>query len=48
MKPASTNIKEFEVIRMFKKGRFDVSKYGQGIQNETIMITDKLLAFLKS
>ena len=32
MKTASATIKGFEVMRMFKKGRFDIWKYGQGIQ----------------
>ena len=30
---------------MFKKGRFDVWKYGQVIQGEIRIITDNLLAF---
>jgi hypothetical protein len=30
---------------MFKKGRFDLGKYGQGIKGEIRIITDNLLAF---
>lgn len=33
MKTAYATIKGFEVMRMFKKGRFEVWKYGQGIYN---------------
>ena len=45
MKTAYATIKGFEVMRMFKKGRFDLWKYGQGIQGEIRIITDNLLAF---
>jgi transposase-like protein len=45
MKTAYATIKGFEVMRMFKKGRFDIWKYGQGIQGEIRIITDNLLAF---
>jgi len=45
MGAASATIKGFEVMRMFKKGRFDFWKYGQGIQSEIRIITDNLLAF---
>jgi len=31
-------------MRMLKKGRFDIWKYGQGIQGEINLITDHLLA----
>ncbi len=44
MKTAYATIKGFEVMRMFKKGRFDIWKYGQGIQGEIRIITDNLLA----
>ena len=44
MKTAYATIKGFEVMRMFKKGRFDFWKYGQGIQGEIRIITDNLLA----
>ena len=40
MKTAYATIKEFEVMRMFKKGRFDIWKYGQGIQGEIRIITE--------
>ncbi len=45
MKTAYATIKGFEVMRMFKKGRFDIWKYSQGIQGEIRIITDNLLAF---
>jgi len=45
MKTAYATIKGFEIMRMFKKGRFDLWKYGQGIQGEIRIITDNLLAF---
>jgi len=45
MKTAYATIKGFEVMRMFKKGRFELWKYGQGIQGEVRIITDNLLAF---
>ena len=44
MRTAAANIKGFEVMRMFKKGKFDLWKYGQGIQGEIRIITDNLLA----
>ena len=44
MKTAYASIKGFEIIRMFKKGRFDIWKYGQGIQGEIRIITSNLLA----
>jgi transposase-like protein len=46
MKTALATIKGFELIRMFKKGRFDLWKYGQGVLGEInlILITDNLLA----
>jgi len=45
MKTAYATIKGFEIMRMFKKGRFDLWKYGQGIQGEIRIITDNLLAY---
>lgn len=45
MKTAYATIKGFEIMRMFKKGRFELWKYGQGIQGEIRIITDNLLAF---
>lgn len=44
MRTAYATIKGFE-MRMFKKDRFDIWKYGQGIQGEIRIITDNLLAF---
>ena len=44
MKTAFATIKGFEVMRMFKKGRFNVWKYGKGIQGEINLITRNLLA----
>jgi len=44
MKTAYATIKGFEVMRMFKKGRFDFWKYGQGIFGEIRIITNNLLA----
>jgi transposase-like protein len=44
MKTAYATIKRFEVMRMFKKGRFEMWKYGQGIKGEIRIITDNLLA----
>ena len=44
MKTAYATIKGFEVMRMFKKGRFEMWKYGQGIKGEIRIITDNLLA----
>ena len=43
LKTAYATIKGFEVMRMFKKGRFDFWKYGQGIQGEINLITNNLL-----
>jgi len=45
MKTAYATIKGFEIMRMFKKGKFDLWKYGQGIQGEIRIITDNLLAY---
>lgn len=45
MRTAYATIKGFEVMRMFKKGRFDIWKYGQGIQGEIRIITDNLFIF---
>lgn len=45
MKTAYATIKGFELMRMFKKGRFELWKYGQGIQGEIRIITDSLFAF---
>ena len=44
MKTAYATIKGFEIMRMFKKGQFDIWKYGQGILGEIRIITDNLLA----
>lgn len=44
MKTAYATIKGFEIMRMFKKGRFEFWKYGQGIQGEIPIITDNLLS----
>ena len=44
MKTAYATIKGFELMRMFKKGRFDFWKYGQGVFGEIRIITDNLLA----
>jgi IS6 family transposase len=35
----------FEIMRIFKKGRFDLWKYDQGIQGEIRIITDNLLGY---
>ena len=43
MRTAYNTIKGFEIMRMFKKGRFDLWKYGQGIHGEIRIITDNLL-----
>jgi IS6 family transposase len=43
-KTALATIKGFELMRIFKKGRFDIWKYGQGIQGEISLITHNLLA----
>ena len=45
MKTAYATIKGFEIMRIFKKGRFDLWKYGQGIQGEIRIITDNLLGY---
>ncbi|WP_341790969.1 IS6 family transposase [Rickettsia endosymbiont of Gonocerus acuteangulatus] len=45
MKTAYATIKGFEIMRMFKKGRFELWKYGQGIHGEIRIITENLLAF---
>ncbi len=45
MKTAYATIKGFEVMRMFKKGQFDLWKYGQGLQGETRLITNNLLDY---
>jgi IS6 family transposase len=44
MKTAYATIKGFEVMQMFNKGRFELWKYGQGIQGEIRIITSNLLA----
>jgi transposase-like protein len=44
MKTAFATIKGFEIMRMFKKGRFDLWKYGKGILGEINLITHNLLA----
>ena len=44
MRTAYATIKGFEVMRMFKKRRFEMWKYGQGIKGEIRIITDNLLA----
>jgi transposase, IS6 family len=38
MKTAFATIKGFEVMRMFKKGQFDIWKYGQGLTGEIRLI----------
>lgn len=45
IKTAYATIKGFEVMRMFKKGQFNLWKYDQGVQGEIRIITDNLLAF---
>ena len=45
MKTAYATIKGFELMRMFKKGRFEAWKYGQGVQGEIRIITENLLAY---
>ncbi len=45
MRTAFSTIKGFEIMKMFKKGRFDFWKYGQGIQGEIRIITDNLLEY---
>jgi IS6 family transposase len=44
MKTAYATIKGFEIMSMLKKGKFELWKYGQGIQGEIRIITDNLLA----
>jgi transposase-like protein len=48
MKTAYATIKGFEVMRMFKKSKFELwkygQKYGQGIRREIRIITENLLA----
>jgi hypothetical protein len=44
MKTAYATFKGYEKMRMFKKGRFDLWKYDQGIQSEIRIITGNLLA----
>ena len=44
MKTAYATIKGFEIMRMFKKGKFNLWKYGQGIIGEIRIITNNLLA----
>jgi len=38
MKTAFATIKGFEVMRMFKKGQFDIGKYNQGLRGEIRLI----------
>ncbi len=38
MKTACATLKGFELIRMFKKGRPDIWKYGQGLTGEIRLI----------
>jgi hypothetical protein len=45
MKTAYATIKGFELMRMFKKGKFELWKYGQGIKGEILIITDNLIAY---
>ena len=44
IKTAFATIKGFELMHMFKKGRFDAWKYGQSILGEINIITHQLLA----
>jgi IS6 family transposase len=44
MKTAYATIKGFEIMRMFKKGKFELWKYGQDTFGEIRIITDNLLA----
>ena len=44
MKTAYATIKGFEIMRCFKKGKFELWKYEQGIQREIRIITDNLFA----
>jgi len=45
MKTAYATIKGFELMRMFEKGRFEIWKYGQGVQGEIRIITGNLLVY---
>lgn len=45
MKTAYTTIKGFELMRMFKKGMFDIWKREQGVFGEIQIITHNLLAY---
>ena len=45
MKTAYATIKGFELMRMFKKGRLKLWKYGQRIQGKINIIPRNLLAF---
>lgn len=45
LKTAYATIKGFELFRMFKKGRFEIWKYDNGIQGEIDLITRNLLAY---
>lgn len=45
LKTAYATIKGFELFRMFKKGRFEFWKYGNGISGEIDLITRNLLAY---
>jgi transposase, IS6 family len=38
MKTAFATIKGFEVMRMFRKGQFDIWKYDQGLTGEIRLI----------
>ena len=43
LKTAYATIKGFEIMRMFTKGRFNLWKYGQGLQGEINLITNNLV-----
>jgi transposase, IS6 family len=45
MRTAYATIKGFELMQMFKKGRFDFWKYRKGVQGEINLITNNLLTF---
>jgi transposase, IS6 family len=45
LRTAYATIKGFELFRMFKKGRFEIWKYGKGISGEIDLITRNLLAY---
>ena len=45
IKTAYATIKGFEIMRMFKKGKFDLWKYGEGLFGEIRIITDNLLPY---